>query len=297
MPDEAPAADQLAQPGGDAVPAATAHSATDPLIGRTINGRFSISGEIASGGMGKVYRAVQAPLGRACAIKVLNPNYQLEQDPEFHKRFFLEASISAQLTHANTVTIFDYGQTDDGMYFMAMELLEGRTLLRAIREEGPFSEERATHIARQICRSLREAHGLGVIHRDLKPANIYLVEHGDEKDVVKVLDFGLVKHVAENDGLTQAGKFMGSPKYMAPEQIRGQHVDARTDIYALGIVLYEMLTKRVPFDDPNTVNILMAHVNERVPPLRDVNPTIQCSETLEAAIYKCVEKNPENRFA
>ena len=299
-------------PNGSSSPAASAESAAgqpvaaptgkqsgpDPLLGRLVNDRFKITALIARGGMGKVYRAEQAPLGRVCAVKVLNPNYSGEHDPEFHKRFFLEASISSKLTHPNTVTIFDYGRTDDNIYFMAMEYLEGRTLHRCLREEGPFNEERTTHIARQICRSLREAHSLGVIHRDLKPANVYLIEHGDETDFVKVLDFGLVKNIDETKGedLTQTGLFMGSPKYMAPEQIRGEHVDARTDIYALGIMMYEMITGKVPFDRPNSVNILMAHVNERIPPLREMNPNVNVGEAFEATIYKCVEKNPDDRF-
>jgi serine/threonine protein kinase len=275
-----------------------ATGAPDPLIGRLINDRFKITALIARGGMGKVYRAEQAPLGRLCAIKVLNPNYAGEHDPEFHKRFFLEASIASKLTHPNTVTIFDYGRTDDDIYYMAMEYLEGHTLHRAIREAGHFPEERAAHIARQICRALREAHSLGVIHRDLKPANIFLVEHGDEADFVKVLDFGLVKNVSENKGedLTQTGLFMGSPKYMAPEQIRGDRVDARTDIYALGIILYEMLTGKVPFDRPNSVNILMAHVNEEAPSLRTMNPNIQVSGALEETVTRCMAKDVEQRF-
>src|SRR5450432_2592256 len=152
-------------------------AAPDPLIGRMVNDRFKIISLIARGGMGKVYRAEQAPLGRLCAVKVLNPNYSGDNDPEFHKRFFLEASIASKLTHPNTVTIFDYGKTDDEIYYMAMELLEGVTLHRAIRENGPFSEDRTAHIGRQICRALREAHTHGVIHRDLKPANIFLVVH------------------------------------------------------------------------------------------------------------------------
>src|SRR6202167_2986314 len=272
--------------------------APDPLIGRLINDRFKITALIARGGMGKVYRAEQAPLGRVCAIKVLNPNYAGEHDPEFHKRFFLEASVASKLTHPNTVTIFDYGRTDDDIYYMAMEYLEGHTLHRAIREAGHFPEERAAHIARQICRALREAHSLGVIHRDLKPANIFLVEHGDETDFVKVLDFGLVKNVSDNktEDLTQTGLFMGSPKYMAPEQIRGDRVDARTDIYALGIILYEMVTGKVPFDRPNSVNILMAHVNEEAPPLRQMNPNIQISPAFEETIMRCMAKDPETRF-
>ncbi len=272
--------------------------APDPLIGRLINDRFKINALIARGGMGKVYRAEQAPLGRVCAIKVLNPNYAGEHDPEFHKRFFLEASIASKLTHPNTVTIFDYGRTDDDIYYMAMEYLEGHTLHRAIREAGHFPEERAAHVARQICRALREAHSLGVIHRDLKPANIFLVEHGDESDFVKVLDFGLVKNVSENKGedLTQTGLFMGSPKYMAPEQIRGDRVDARTDIYALGIIMYEMITGKVPFDRPNSVNILMAHVNEDAPPMRQMNPAISLSPAVEETVLRCMAKDPDTRF-
>jgi serine/threonine-protein kinase len=272
----------------------------DPLVGRVIGERFKITGVIARGGMGKVYRAEQAPLGRVCAVKVLNPSYSGGQDPEFHKRFFLEASIASRLTHPNTVTIFDYGKTEDDIYFMAMEYLDGRTLYRAIRQAGYFTEDRAAHVARQICRALREAHGIGVIHRDLKPANIYLVEHGDESDFVKVLDFGLVKHVSsENRGeeLTQTGLFMGSPKYMAPEQIRGDHVDARTDIYALGVILYEMVTGKVPFDRPSSVQTLMAHVHEPPPPIRQINPKAIVSPALEETLARCMAKNPDQRFA
>jgi len=274
--------------------------APDPLIGRVINERFRIVNLIARGGMGKVYRAEQAPLGRVCALKVLNPNYSGEHDPEFHKRFFLEASIASKLTHPNTVTIFDYGRTDDEIYYMAMEYLSGVTLHRAIREAGSFPEERASHIARQICRALREAHSHGVIHRDLKPANIFLVEHGDEADYVKVLDFGLVKNVGETkpeDQLTQTGLFMGSPKYMAPEQIRGERVDARTDVYSLGIVMYEMFAGKVPFDRATSLNILMAQVNEPPPPLRTINPGSQASPLMEELIAKCMAKDPDQRFA
>jgi serine/threonine protein kinase len=269
----------------------------DPLIGRVISGRFKVTALIARGGMGKVYRAEQAPLGRICAIKVLNPSYAGEHDPEFHKRFFLEASVASKLTHPNTVTIFDYGRTEDDVYYMAMEYLEGHTLHRAIRDAGYLPEERVVHIARQICRALREAHSVGVIHRDLKPANIFLVEHGDETDFVKVLDFGLVKNVADKgEDLTQTGMFMGSPKYMAPEQIRGDRVDARTDIYALGIILYEMLTGKVPFDRPSSVNILMAHVHEDPPPLREMNPQISVSAAAEETVAGCMAKNPDRRL-
>jgi serine/threonine protein kinase len=279
---------------------ATASSApaVDPLLGRVINGRFKILSVVARGGMGKVYRAEQAPLGRVVALKVLNPNYSGENDPEFHKRFFLEASIVARLSHSNTVTLYDYGQTDDGVYFMAMELLEGRTLHRRLRDEGPVDAARALHITLQVCRSLREAHGLGVIHRDLKPANIFLLHRDDDRDFVKVLDFGLVK-LTDSDGesLTQTGLFMGSPKYMAPEQIRGEKVSPATDVYSLGVILFEMLTGRVPFDKPNSVNLLMAHVSDPVPALTEVKPDLSVPAVVEDLVYRCLSKSPEDRFA
>jgi eukaryotic-like serine/threonine-protein kinase len=282
----------------DRAAAASREGAPDPLLGRVINEKFKILSFIAKGGMGKVYRAEQAPLGRVCALKVLNGNYTGEHDPEFHKRFFLEASMTSKLRHPNTVTVFDYGQTSDGIYYMAMEYLEGYTLHRAIRQVGHFPEERAAHVARQICRSLREAHSLGVVHRDLKPANVYLLEHGDEPDFVKVLDFGLVKDVANNDAeeLTQAGLFMGSPKYMAPEQIQGGAIDARTDIYALGVIMYEMIAGKVPFDHAKSLDILMSHVKDDIPPIKTVNPSARVSPSFEEAIMRALAKDPNGRF-
>ena len=272
-------------------------AAPDPLIGMAIGGRFKIVGVIARGGMGKVYRAEQAPLGRICALKVLSPKYEGDRDPEFHKRFFLEASIAAKLTHPNTVTVFDYGQSDD-IYYIAMEFVDGKTLHRVLREEGPFPEGRTCHIARQICRSLREAHQIGVVHRDLKPGNVLLTQHGDERDNVKVLDFGLVKDVTgEAEDLTQQGLFMGSPKYMAPEQIVGAEVSARTDIYSLGVMLYEMLSGKVPFDKGPGVGTLMAHVNDPPPPMVHYNPNLAITEEMEHIVLRCLEKDPQRRFA
>ncbi len=289
--------------------------APDPLIGRVIADRFKIVSLIARGGMGKVYRAEQALLGRVCAIKVLNPNYNGDADPEFHRRFFREASITSKITHPNSVTIFDYGKTDDDIYFMAMEYLEGQTLHMALRDVGVMNELRVGKITAQICRALREAHKLGVIHRDLKPANIFLTRAGarpapdvsgsmppvgeDEEDFVKVLDFGLVKHLSERpeEQLTQTGLFMGSPKYMAPEQIQGGHVDERTDIYSLGIIMYEMLAGKVPFERATSVNILMAHVGEPPPPMRAVNPNLVCSPAFQEIVMSCIAKDPRMRIS
>ncbi|HEY4122363.1 MAG TPA: serine/threonine-protein kinase, partial [Byssovorax sp.] len=269
----------------------------DPLIGRTVGGRFKVLSVIARGGMGKVYRAEQAPLGRVCALKVLSPKYDGDRDPEFHRRFLLEASTAAKLTHPNTVTIFDYGQEGDDLYFIAMEYIEGRTLHRVLREEAPLVEARVAHVAAQICRSLREAHQIGVVHRDLKPGNVLLTDKADEQDVVKVLDFGLVKDVTgEAEDLTQAGLFMGSPKYMAPEQILGNEISPRTDIYSLGVMMYEMLCGKVPFDRGASVGTLMAHVNEPPPPMQANNPSINVSASMEVIVKKCLEKAPDDRY-
>ena len=277
-------------------PSPKTSSNTDTLIGRVINDRFEIIDLIARGGMGRVYRAQQRPLGRQVALKILDPRYKGDEDPEFQTRFFLEASTAAKLSHPNTVTVFDYGKTTDEIYFIVMELVEGRTLSALLKELGPIEPERAINIAVQIARSVREAHGMGVIHRDLKPTNVLLTRHGDEEDFVKVLDFGLVKDVEANEELTQAGLFMGSPKYMSPEQIQGGDVDARTDVYALGVMLYLMLCGRVPFDRDNQVQILMAHMREAVPPMvRDDGVAVP--PAVEAVVMNCLEKDANNRYS
>jgi serine/threonine-protein kinase len=271
----------------------------ESLIGATINGRYRIVSLIARGGMGKVYKAEQSALGRVCALKVLSPHYEGDKDPEFHRRFSLEASTAAKLTHPNTVTIFDYGKCEEhGVYYIAMEYLDGRTLHRVLHDEHVVDEARARHIAQQVCRSVSEAHKHGIVHRDLKPSNVMLLDRGDELDFVKVLDFGLVKDVTGTaEELTQTGLFMGSPKYMAPEQVLGTGVSPRTDVYAVGVIMYEMLVGKVPFDRKAGMSTLVAHVNEKVPPMREKNPDVVVSPEMEAVIMRCLEKEPEKRFA
>jgi eukaryotic-like serine/threonine-protein kinase len=272
---------------------------TETLLGATINGRYRIVSLIARGGMGKVYKAEQSALGRVCAIKVLSPHYEGNKDPEFHRRFSLEASTAAKLQHPNTVTIFDYGECEKhNVYYIAMEYLDGRTLHRLIHDERTITEVRASHIVQQICRSVHEAHRLGVVHRDLKPSNVLLVERGDETDFVKVLDFGLVKDVSgKGEDLTQTGLFMGSPKYMAPEQVMGGDISARTDIYSLGVILYEMIAGKVPFDRKQGMSTLIAHVNEAPQPISVRNPDALVSPEMEAIVMRCLEKEPEKRYA
>ncbi len=269
----------------------------DPLVGRVFNGRYRVTERVARGGMGKVYKAIQDPLDRIVALKVLDPTFTGEVEHDFHQRFFLEASICARLSHPNTVTIFDYGQTEDNIYYIVMEFLEGRTLHQEMKDRPVISPPRAIHIAAQVARSVREAHALGVVHRDLKPANIFLIEHPDEADFVKVLDFGLVKNVLEDQtGFTKTGIFMGSPGYMAPEQIRGHALDERADVYALGAILFEMLTGRPPFVRESAMDTILAHLNDDVPRFKSVNQSMEAPKVLEQVVRKCLAKDRNDRF-
>ncbi|RKH13735.1 TonB family protein [Corallococcus sp. CA053C] len=272
---------------------------TDPLIGRTLNGRFSILEPLGVGGMGKVYRALQAPLDRVVALKVLNPNFPSSRDPGFQKRFLREASLTSKLRHPNTVTVIDYGQTDDGIYYIAMEYLEGRTLAQVLGQVGPLPWARAVSVAQQVCRSLREAHSLGIIHRDLKPANIMILSESDQ-ELVKVLDFGLVKSVAPQEGpvspeITQNGTFLGSPQYMAPEQARNV-ADARSDVYSLGIMLFQMLMGRPPFIARDHIELIFAHYKEPPPTFQAVRPDLAVPPEIEMVVRRCLEKDPVRRY-
>ncbi len=273
----------------------------DPLIGRVLNDKFRIVEGLGAGGMGRVYKAVQAPLERLVAIKVLNPQYSEGKDPGFQKRFFLEAAVTARLRHPNTVTIIDYGKTDDGVLYIAMEYLEGQTLSQLLTQRGPLPWMRVLNIGAQVARSLREAHKVGLIHRDLKPANIMVLDQEDDHDVVKVLDFGLVKSFLPDRGLpneaeiTQAGVILGSPQYMAPEQARNVS-DPRSDVYSLGVVLFQMLMGRPPFQAAQSIDVIFKHLNEAPPAFAAVSSTHGVPQEVEALVMRCLNKRPEERF-
>ncbi|MEW6433412.1 MAG: serine/threonine-protein kinase [Myxococcota bacterium] len=276
-----------------------AESETDPLVGKVLNGRFEIIAPLGAGGMGRVYKAMQRPLDRVVALKVLNPRYDGSKDPGFEKRFFLEASMTAKLKHPNTITVHDYGRTDDGVYFIAMEYVEGETLAQALKA-GPFPWPRALYVGAQVARSLREAHKLGLVHRDLKPANIMLLTEGTGGDVVKVLDFGLVKSFTPDrpkaptdTELTQAGVLLGSPLYMAPEQARNE-ADPRTDIYALGVLIFQAIAGRPPFVGKESIDLIVKHIREKPPELRELAPDVPLE--VNALVMKCLEKQPAARF-
>ncbi|WP_437780197.1 protein kinase domain-containing protein [Sorangium sp. So ce1097] len=282
--------------------ASSASGESDPLLGKVLNQKFKIHSLLATGGMGVIYRGEQIALERQVAIKVLTPTNSSNQiDPNFHKRFFLEASILARLQHPNIVTVFDYGRVENmepERYFMAMEFLEGETLFRRLRKAGRLSAPDAMGIARQIARGLREAHKHGVVHRDLKPSNVMLVPGEDTGELVKILDFGLVKVLADDsEELTQQGSFLGSPRFMSPEQISHGKVDLRTDVYSLGVIVYQMLCGKVPFEAQNSVQILIAHLQQPVPRMRERNPEAEVPEVLEAFVMRCLSKEPDGRPA
>jgi serine/threonine protein kinase len=269
---------------------------SDPLIGVTINQRFVITSKIGAGGMGAVYRAKQLGMNRDVAIKVLLR--ELTENETVLRRFHLEALAVSKLKHPNTIQIFDFGETEDGLLYIAMELLEGKPLQKVLSEEHQVSVKRALHIIEQVSKSLREAHSKGIVHRDLKPDNIFLQAVGEDADYAKVLDFGVAK-VAEGDGqqktLTKAGSIFGTPKYMSPEQSRGTEIDARSDIYALGIILYEMLCGRVPFNAENPLGILIKHIQEAPPPFQEVRPDLVIPEQVELFVHRLLAKQADQR--
>jgi serine/threonine-protein kinase len=275
----------------------------DVLEGTVINGKFRVVSLLATGGMGRIYRAEQAPLGRVVAVKVLRtPTVASETiGTEFRKRFFREASILAKLQHANVVTLFDYGRIEglaDERYFMAMEYLAGDTLAQRLKRVHSLSVPESLRILRQLARGLREAHKLGVVHRDLKPSNVMLVPEEDGGEGVKILDFGIGKLLGTTDDdqeLTQEGAFLGSPKYIAPEQVNERRVDQRTDVYALGVIAYECLSGLVPFEGQTNLETILAHTNQAVKPMAERSPGTMVPEVVESFVRRCLEKEPEHR--
>ena len=276
---------------------APAASTTPDLVGREIGGRYRVLAKLGEGGMGAVYRGEQISLKRSVAIKVLRP--ELSRDPGLVRRFNAEAELVAKLSHPHTVNIYDFGQDADGALFIAMEMLEGRSLRQAMTQDGPLPPWRALGIAAQIAGSLADAHRHGIVHRDLKPDNVMLTERGRDKDVVRVLDFGIAKMRDENrqtvNAMTRAGDLVGTPQYMAPEQIRGETVDGRTDVYALGAMLYEMLTGRLPFEAPTVMAILSKHLLDNPEPPTRRRPDLGLPPVLDGLVMAALAKDPAQR--
>ncbi len=258
-------------------------------------GQYRLRQRLGGGGMGEVYLAEHVLLKRPCVVKLIRPD-RLE-DPRTVARFEREVRTTAQLSHWNTIEIFDYGLTDDGVFYYVMEYLPGLDLGALVREFGPLPPERVIFLLRQVCDAIREAHDMGFIHRDLKPSNIFVAQRGGIFDVVKVLDFGLVKPLSDVQdlSLTAEGSITGSPLYMSPEQAMGnEDLDARSDIYSLGAVAYFMLTGRPPFESDKPIRVLLSHVQAQVVSPRELRPDLP--HDLTQVVLRCLEKNPEGRY-
>jgi len=266
----------------------------DAHIGSVFGGQYRIDERLGAGGMGTVYRATQLSVGRSVAVKLIAGG--VEKHPEHVQRFRREAEALAKLRHPNTVHLLDFGLTDEGRLYMVMELLSGHDLEHRL-VEGPLELPQALSVMRQVAQSVSEAHALGIVHRDLKPSNIYLsqVEGGDT--FVKVMDFGVAgfRHDEAHSALTVKGAVLGTAAYMSPEQAQGYQVDARADLYSLGVILFEMLAGRTPFQANSAISMLIAHVSEAPPRLAAIAPDLEDLEKVQALLDKLLAKAPEER--
>jgi serine/threonine-protein kinase len=265
---------------------------------RVLSGRYRLEATLGHGGMGIVYRGTDLTMKRPVAVKVVRAVDGVELDDEVAGRFLREAKNTARLQHKHIIEVFDLGRIDgSGLYFV-MELLQGESLAARLRREGRLSPATVVHIGRQICEGLHVAHTAGVVHRDLKPANVMLLSRAGDDDFVKVLDFGVAKSYAAHDQdelqLTHTGMLVGTVDYMAPEQIMGKPVDGRADVYALGVVLYRMLSGTAPFKETSVPALIHAHMNTLPKPLIEVASGIP--NELDHVVLRCLAKNPERRF-
>jgi len=259
-------------------------------------GQYRLKRRLGSGGMGEVYLAEHQMMKRPCAVKLIRPDKA--GDPRMLARFEREVRATAKLSHWNSIDIYDFGRTADGTFYYVMEYLPGHNIGEIVEQYGPIRPSRSVYLMEQVCAALAEAHGIGLIHRDIKPANIFCAYRGGVFDVVKLLDFGLAKPMLEKSQdaqLTLAGTVTGSPLFMSPEQASGEDtVDARSDIYALGSVMYYMLTGQPPFMSENPLKVLIAHASQEVTPPRQINPDLPAE--LEEIVLRCLEKDPDHRF-
>ena len=272
---------------------------SNDLVGTVLSDRYRIIKKLGEGGMGSVYLAEHTTINKKLAIKVLSPEYSHKQD--LVDRFLQEARAASMIEQQNVVEITDFGSTPSGSVFFVMEYLNGEDLSSTIKNEGPLPWERVKPIALQICDALTAAHEAGIIHRDMKPENCYRIRRGSNADFIKVLDFGIAKVTSdEGDGggrnLTRTGMIFGTPEYMSPEQAKGERVDRRVDIYALGVILYELLTGRVPFTADTFMGILTKHMFEAPPAPSSVVPDTRIDPEVEAIILKALQKDREYRF-
>ncbi len=269
----------------------------DPLIGQVIADRYQVLALLGAGGMGRVYLAEHVRMGRKSALKVMSP--ALAATADAISRFNREAANASRINHPNVAQIYDFGETSDGMLYLAMEYIEGETLTRVIEREGSLSIARAAGIANQAADALSAAHHLGIVHRDLKPENIMLARHIDGSDWVKVVDFGIAKTTQQSGGsqtVTTVGVSLGTPEYMSPEQLAGERLDARSDLYALGLVCFNMLTGDLPYPRVTSRETLVKRLTAKPRSLSDVRPDIAWPEALQAALDRALAPDPKDRF-
>ncbi|MBN2802184.1 MAG: protein kinase [Deltaproteobacteria bacterium] len=269
----------------------------DPFIGSFVGERFLVQKKLGEGGMGVVYEAEQTAIGRKVALKVLHPHLN---DEELYARFRNEAAASSRLEHPNTITVYDFGRTDNDSLYIAMEFISGISLDDEIKKSGAIEWKRACKLGSEICGSLRNAHENGIIHRDMKPENVMLCERGDDKDFVKVLDFGIAKILDDDPSdqrkaLTKTGMVFGTPQYMSPEQVRGEKIDARSDIYSVGIILYQMLTGNLPFTADTPMGLLTKHLLDVPPRFKTFKNSPSVPDELESLVLSALEKEPDKR--
>ncbi|NPC75485.1 serine/threonine protein kinase [Corallococcus sp. AB004] len=270
----------------------------DEYVGKTIASKYRVEALIGEGGMGKVYRARQLALDKMVVLKVLR--HTLLSDERTVARFQREAKAASRLNHPNSISVLDFGQADDGALFIAMEYVAGQDLHQILSREWPLGEARVVRIALQILSALSDAHGAGVIHRDLKPENIMVEQRRNEPDFVKVLDFGIAKITDSQDegpALTRAGFVCGTPEYMSPEQARGAVLDHRSDLYAVGVILYQLTTGLLPFESDSAVGFATKHLTEEPPPPTRRRPDARISPGMERLILRVLSKDPDDRPA
>jgi eukaryotic-like serine/threonine-protein kinase len=278
-------------------------SVADPLVDSVVAGRYRIIKLLGEGGMGSVYLAEHVAIEKKLALKVLHPEYATKGD--IVTRFQQEAISASRIKHPNVLEIFDFGQLENGAFYLAMEFLEGNDLADEITQNRTLEPVRGLRIAFQICRALAAAHASGVVHRDMKPENVFLQRTADGEEIVKIVDFGIAQLRTNEEAaagaskrrLTRTGMIFGTPEYMSPEQAGGRHADARADVYAVGIILYEMFTGAVPFTGETFLGVLAKHLNDAPPAMSAVFPELQISPELQAVIARALEKDPNARYA
>jgi tRNA A-37 threonylcarbamoyl transferase component Bud32 len=264
------------------------------LIGKTIDSKYLVQSVLGEGGMAIVYRAHHLQMERIVVIKVMQG--WLTSNKTSVERFEREGKLTAKLNHPNIVAVYDVGSIDGREPYIVMEYIKGEALADRIHNGGPLDYDTTANIIIQICRGLEEAHSSGIIHRDLKPDNVLLQTKSDRPDWVKIVDFGISNMVQGAKRLTKTGRMVGTPEYIAPEQLKDKPIDIRTDLYAVGIMIFEMLTGRVPFDGESAESILMKHLLEEPPPMVTIRPELVGDNPFEAVVAKLLKKSPDERY-